>query len=151
MQQIKGRATVKLRDNIGSITGTVIGEAVDKFFDCSAEKLLHQDTMKDRPNNVPIFRTHIEDEHVVYVKSTNRETIPNQILFDVMFILDPVTVIKETKALEFPSTNKHSSSLFISTIPGKQESNNSSVRRVLFGASSEPQERKNINKKKASI
>ncbi|KAL2480108.1 replication protein A 70 kDa DNA-binding subunit B-like [Abeliophyllum distichum] len=120
----------------------VIGEAVEKFFDCCAEELMHQDTMEDRPNNVPVFRTHIEDEHVVYVKSANRATIPNQTLFDVIFILDPVTVIKETKALEFPSTNKQSSSLFISTIPREEESDNSSVRRVLFGASSDPQEKK---------
>ncbi|KAL2546529.1 Replication factor-A C terminal domain-containing protein [Forsythia ovata] len=138
----RGRATVELRDNTGSITATVIGEAAEKFFDCCAEELMHQDTMEDRPNNIPVFRTHIEDEHVVYVKSANRATIPNQTLFDVIFILDPDTVIKETEALEFLSTNKQSSSLSISTIPREQEGNNSSVRRVLFGASSEPQEKK---------
>ncbi|KAL2549549.1 Replication factor-A C terminal domain-containing protein [Forsythia ovata] len=138
----RGRATVELRDNTGSITAIVIGEAAEKFFDCCAEELMHQDTMEDRPNNIPVFRTHIEDEHVVYVKSASRATIPNQTLFDVIFILDPDTVIKETEALEFLSTNKQSSSLSISTIPGEQEGNNSSVRRVLFGSSSEPQEKK---------
>ncbi|KAL2558129.1 Uncharacterized protein Fot_02868 [Forsythia ovata] len=94
------------------------------------------------PNNVPIFLTPIEDEHVVYVKFANRATIPNQTLFDVIFILDPIIVIKATKALEFPSTNKQSSSPSISTIPREQKSNNSSVQRVLFGTSSEPQEKK---------
>ncbi|KAL2510336.1 Uncharacterized protein Fot_33983 [Forsythia ovata] len=127
--------------NTGWTTTTVIGEAVEKFFDCSAEELMHKDTMEDRPNNVPVFCTHIEYEHVVYVKSANRGTIPNQTLFDVIFILDSVTVIKATKAFEFPLTNKQSSSLSISTIPG-EESNSSSVRRVLFGTSSEPQEKK---------
>ncbi|KAL2558178.1 Uncharacterized protein Fot_02917 [Forsythia ovata] len=95
-----------------------------------------------RPNNVPVFHTPIEDEHVVYVKFAKRATIPNQTLFGVIFILDPIIVINATKALEFPSTNKQSSSPSISTIPREQESNNSSVRRVLFGTSSEPQEKK---------
>ncbi|KAL2492347.1 replication protein A 70 kDa DNA-binding subunit B-like [Abeliophyllum distichum] len=83
----RGRATFELRDNIGSITATVIVEAAEKFFDYCAEERMHQDTM-------------------------------------------------ETKALEFPSTNKQSSSLSISTILGEQESN------IHFGALSEPQEKK---------
>ncbi|KAL2509091.1 serine/threonine-protein kinase UCNL [Forsythia ovata] len=95
----RGRATVELRDNTGSITTIVIGEAAEMFFDCSAEELMHQDTMTR-------------------------------------------SVLNETKALEFSSTNKQSSSLSISTIPGEQESNNYSTRRVIFCASSEPQEKK---------
>ncbi|KAL2527400.1 Replication factor A C-terminal domain-containing protein [Abeliophyllum distichum] len=92
----RGRATVELRDNTGSIIPTVIGDAAEKFFDCCG-------------------------------RSSKQY---------------PVTVSKETKALEFPSTNKQSSSLSISTIPGEEESDNSSIRRVLFGASSDPQEKK---------
>ncbi|KAL2499055.1 Uncharacterized protein Adt_24605 [Abeliophyllum distichum] len=141
-QQISSERSEGISIRTCNYNDDLIGEAVEKFFDCCAEELMHQDTMEDRPNNVPVFRTHIEDEHVVYVKYANRATIPNQTLFDVIFILDPVTVIKETKVLEFPSTNKQSSNLSISTIPGEEESDNSSVRRVLFGASSDPQEKK---------
>ncbi|KAL2513647.1 Uncharacterized protein Fot_27618 [Forsythia ovata] len=58
-----GRATIKLRDDIDSITTTVIGEAPEKFFDCSGEELMHQNTMSNNSSiRRVIFGTQIEPQ-----------------------------------------------------------------------------------------
>ncbi|KAL2494092.1 replication protein A 70 kDa DNA-binding subunit D-like [Forsythia ovata] len=78
------KAYIQVQDSTGCIDATMIGETTEAFLQSTADILIQLTTTQS-------IRTTIDDEHILYVRATERNVDGIQVKYDVVFLIDPVT------------------------------------------------------------
>ncbi|KAL2543712.1 Nucleic acid-binding [Forsythia ovata] len=84
------KAYIQVQDSTGCIDATMIGETAEAFLQSIADILMQLTTQEDQ-NVTQSIRTSIDDEHILYVRATERNVDGIQVKYDVVFLIDPVT------------------------------------------------------------
>ncbi|KAL2494349.1 replication protein A 70 kDa DNA-binding subunit B-like [Forsythia ovata] len=83
-------AYIQVQDSTGCIDTTMTGETVEAFWQSTADILMQLTTQEDQSVTQSI-RTSIDDEHILYVRATERNVNGIQVKYDVVFLIDSVT------------------------------------------------------------
>ncbi|KAL2475185.1 replication protein A 70 kDa DNA-binding subunit B-like [Abeliophyllum distichum] len=85
----RAKAYIQVQDSTGCIDATMIGKTAQAFLQCTADILMQLTTQEDE--SVTSIRTSVDDEHILYVRATERSVDGIQVKYDVVFLIDPVT------------------------------------------------------------
>ncbi|KAL2508491.1 Replication factor-A C terminal domain-containing protein [Forsythia ovata] len=98
----RAKAYVQVHDSTGCIDATMIGETGEAFLQCTSDTLM-QLTTQENQSVAQSIRTSIDDEHILYVRATERNVDGIHVKYDVVFLIDPVTELDTTMRPETSS------------------------------------------------